>query len=138
MADAGMVRIVSIESGRTLIIDSSGHRELVTLAGIEITDEVAARELLKWTLLERWALIERDSSGTVRLWRSPDSLFVNRELVSRGCARATQPGILPANGLMVTYLGTINPPPRESAQKRGKETSPRPRASPKRKAKPRK
>ena len=135
---ARMIRVVAIDDGRTVTLEAGGVRERVRLAGITITDESAARELLRWTLLERWVLLERDPGGAVRLWRSPDALFVNRELVARGCARATAPGIAPVDAPIVTYLGTVNPPPTPQkvtpAPKTGSGTRPRSTAPPKRRA----
>lgn len=138
--DAGMLRVVSIDDGRTVTVESGGVRERVKLAGVAITDELAARELLRWTLLERWILLERDAGGGVRLWRSPDALFVNRELVARGYAKATAPGIAAENTPVVTYLGTLNPPatPQKVTPeaKSGSGTRPRSTAPPKRRARP--
>ena len=106
-ADAAMVRVVGIENGQTLLVERSGVRERVTLAGVTITDESAARTLLEWTLASRWISIEEAPGGRLA-YRSPDALFVNRELVLRGYARATLPDIEPQPTVPVTYLGTLN------------------------------
>lgn len=104
-ANAAMVRVLEVRDGRTIVIDRNGARETVTLSGVELTDAFRARELLQWTIGGGWVMVEGD--GLV--YRSPDALFVNRELVLRGFARATQPGIAPYDRLNATYLGEVDP-----------------------------
>ena len=130
---APMARVQSIKNGRTIVLDSGAE---IRLSGIEITNEIAAQDLLRWTIGSSWILVERDPDGTARVYRSPDALFVNRELVLRGYARATAPGIEPEDRIQVTYLGLANPGPRGSdaavsprAPKTGSGTSARSRAS---------
>ncbi len=108
--DAAMVRVVDVQNGRTLVIERNGAREGVQLAGIAILDETRAADLLRWNVVGRWVLLERRASGGHLVFRSPDALFVNRELVLRGYARAIEHGIEPERNLVVTYLGTIDPP----------------------------
>ena len=102
---AAMVRVIDVQDARTLVIERDGKRETLTLDGIVITDEAQATQMLRWTLRDAWILADK---GLV--YRSPDALFVNRELVVRGYARATQHGIEPESRLVVTYLGELNPP----------------------------
>jgi hypothetical protein len=52
-------------------------------------------------------LLEVQRDGEYFVYRSPDALFVNRELVLRGFARATLPEVEPAQHVIVTYLGTM-------------------------------
>jgi hypothetical protein len=104
-----MVRVQSIKDGWTIVL--AGGAE-VRLGGIEITNGVAARDLLQWTIGSSWVMVERAPDGTARVYRSPDAMFVNRELVLRGYARATQPGIEPEERIAATYLGLANPGPR--------------------------
>ena len=111
-----MVRVVSVEDGRTLLIERGGRtaaepvRERIHLAGVAILDEPAAHALLEWTLASNaWILLEEQPGGGHLVYRSPDALFLNRELVLRGYARATLPGIEPVSHVPVTYLGTYNP-----------------------------
>lgn len=128
-AEAAMVRVVAIENGRTITIDDRGTRVSVRLAGVAITDELRARELLRWTLADAWVMLER-SGEDVLVYRSPDALFINRELVLRGCARATLAGIEPDNRPVVTYLGELNPSTSAAPGSRtGSDTSRRSRAS---------
>ena len=70
-----MVRVVAIENGRTITIDDRGTRVSVRLAGVAITDELRARELLRWTLADAWVMLER-SGEDVLVYRSPDALFI--------------------------------------------------------------
>ena len=108
--EAAMVRVVSIEDGRTIVVDRNGTRERVRLAGVEITDDARSRELLRWTAVEAWVMLEAAGHGEFLVYRSPDALFLNRELVLRGFARATLPGIEPELRAPARYLGTIDPP----------------------------
>lgn len=108
-AHAAMVRVVEVVDGRTLIIERGGLRETIHLGGIEVQDELRAAELLRWTAGTAWILAEARADGDYFVWRSPDALFLNRELVLRGYARATQHGIEPEVNLHVTYLGEVNP-----------------------------
>ncbi|MDQ3281260.1 MAG: hypothetical protein M3Q69_07585 [Acidobacteriota bacterium] len=144
-AHAGMVRVVTVENGNTITVEREGVRSSVTLAGITITDEAAAKSLLEWTITATWVMAEPVRGGAF-IYRSPDALFLNRELVTRGFARATMHGIEPESHVPVTYLGTLNlpapplvTPPRArtapepprgsgSATRRRSQASPSPRA----------
>jgi len=103
-----MTRVETIKDGHTIVV--TGGTEL-RLGGIEITNERAARDLLRWTLQSSWVMVERDPDGTARVYRSPDAMFINRELVLRGYARATKPGIEPER-IQATYLGEVYSGPR--------------------------
>ena len=112
---AEMVRVVAVENSRTLVVERNGAREQVHLAGVAIVDEARAAQLLRWTVGTSWVLLEPHPGGGHLVYRSPDALFVNRELVQRGYARATQHGIEAASNLIVTYLGEIDPPATSTA-----------------------
>jgi hypothetical protein len=114
---AAMVRVIGIEKGPLIIVDSNGSREAIRLAGVSVTDELAAHALLRWTIDGAWLMIERDPAGGHLVWRSPDALFINRELVLRGFAAATMPGIQPESRTIVTYLGVIDPPQYQPSSK---------------------
>ena len=109
-ANAGMVRVVAIEDGRTITIERGGVRERIRLAGVAIIDEAKARELLRWTAIDAWVMLEAAEGGEFLVYRSPDALFLNRELVLRGFARPTLPSIQPDLRPPSRYLGEINPP----------------------------
>jgi hypothetical protein len=108
-AEGAMVRVTAVENARTLVVERNGKAERLTLAGVAITDEASARAMLEWTLVSRWVSLE-EASGGYFVYRSPDALFVNRELVLRSFARATLPGIEPVSHVPVTYLGTLDLP----------------------------
>lgn len=128
-ARGAMVRVVEVRDARTLVIERNGAREDIRLAGIAITDEPRAAQLLQWTVANSWVLVERHPAGDHLVWRSPDALFINRELVSRGYARATQHGIEVEPNVIVTYLGELNPPAISRPQQTGTGTSRRSSAS---------
>lgn len=132
-----MVRVVAVQDSRTLVIERNGARETVRLAGLEIQDEFRATELLRWTVGASWILAEVRDDGDYFVWRSPDALFINRELVQRGFARATQFGIEAESTLHVTYLGEVNPagtrPVSAAAPRTGSDTRLRSSAPPSRK-----
>lgn len=109
-AQARMVRVVSVDDARTLTVEHDGKREQIRLAGVEIVDPHQAAQLLRWTVGSAWVLAEPHPGGGCLVYRSPDALFVNRELVVRGYARATAFGIEPESNLRVTYLGQVEAP----------------------------
>ncbi len=116
-AEGAMVRVVSIEDGRTITVDRDGTRERIRLAGVEITDDAQATALLRWTAGE-WVMVETAGNGEFLVYRSPDALFLNRELVLRGFARATVDGIAPDLRPPSRYLGTYDPPKTQAPQPR--------------------
>lgn len=108
--DAAMVRVIDIQDAHTIVVERNGSREAIRLAGVAVIDETRAADLLRWSVVSTWVLLEPHPSGGHLVFRSPDALFVNRELVLRGYARATEHGIEPERNLNVTYLGQIDPP----------------------------
>jgi len=133
-----MVRVVSVDDARTLTIEAGSRRERIQLAGVSITNPERAADLLRWTIGTSWVLAEQHADGGYLVWRSPDALFVNRELVVRGYARATTFGIEPESNLNVTYLGVIDAPLPSPAARRShsdtdrRSTAPRSRQAPRR------
>lgn len=129
--DAAMVRVVDVQNGRTIVIERNGAREAIQLAGVQIVDERRATDLLRWNVVSTWVLVEPHASGGHLVFRSPDAMFVNRELVLRGYAYATAQGIEPDRNLHVTYLGEVDPIARPKpsatakAPRTGSGTSPR-------------
>jgi hypothetical protein len=146
-AEAAMVRVVAIQDGRTITIEGDGTRRSIRLAGVAITEELRAADLLRWTVGGHWVLLEQAAGGGFLVYRSPDALFVNRELVLRGFATPTLPGIEPEMRVTPTYLGVFDPPavstkkaaPPKSATAPGTRSgkSSRPRDSPSRRGKAR-
>jgi hypothetical protein len=139
-AHAAMVRVIAVQDGRTLIVEHEQTRATIRLAGVVITDATRATELLRWTVGTAWVLVEKHPSGEHLVYRSPDALFINRELVLRGYARATLHGIEPEPQLRVTYLGQWNPsgPALTAPKSPGSDRGTSPRSSAKEKPKSRK
>lgn len=135
-AHGGMVRVVSVDDARTLTVEHGGRRERIQLAGVEITNQHHAAELLRWTIGTSWVLAEKHAGGGYLVYRSPDALFVNRELVVRNYARATTFGIEPESNLKVTYLGQLNPPLIALPPGTGSDTNRRSTARPPRRTRP--
>ena len=139
-ADAAMLRVVGVQDGRTILIERGDRQETMVLGGVEIIDEARAHDLLKWTLDSAWVLLERTPAGEVLVYRTPDALFINRELVRRGYARATLREVAPELRLNITYLGEVDPPGMRSrvtgSESRTRSgTDRRSQAQPKRRAK---
>ena len=139
-ADAAMLRVGGVQDGRTILIERSGKQEAMVLGGVEIVDEARARDLLQWTLDSAWVMAERTAAGEVLVYRTPDALFINRELVRRGYARATIREVGPELRLNITYLGHVDPPGMQSRlsapePRTRNDTDRRSRAQPKRRAK---
>ena len=107
--DAAMLRVVSVEDGQTITVERDGARVPIKLAGLTIADGVGARNLLEWALADAWVMLEEQPGGTHYVWRTPDGMFVNRELVLRGFARATSADVQPPARIHGTYLGTVDP-----------------------------
>lgn len=106
--DASMVRVLGVVDGQTLVVERGGVQVQAKLAGLALTDEPGARALMQWTLVSKWVMLDQQPGGGFYVYRSPDALFVNRELVARGFARATLPTIEPPQHVVVTYLGTLH------------------------------
>src|SRR6184192_2567433 len=107
-----MVRVARVTDSRTVVLDGG---RTVTLRGVDIppADEAMAADYLRSLLGNSWVLVE---DGDV--YRSPDALYVNGQLIThayRGAAR-------------MTYLGESMPGPRAHT------VAPAPRAMPARSA----
>jgi endonuclease YncB( thermonuclease family) len=101
---APMGKVVRVIDGRTVVVDLAGTQLPVRLAGIEIPQgsdpagrsyESIARQFLEKELLTRFVLFEydptlarTDSDGraVAQLYRSPDAVFVAREMIRSGIA----------------------------------------------------
>lgn len=106
--EGAMARVLEVIDGRTIVVERRGERTTIALAGITLTNEAEARATLTWTLANAWVSIESVEGGFF-VYRSPDALFLNRELVERGFARATLPGVESEQRVPVTYLGQLRP-----------------------------
>jgi endonuclease YncB( thermonuclease family) len=99
-----MGKVVRVIDGRTVVVDLAGTQLPVRLAGIEIPQgsdptgrsyESIARQFLEKELVTRFVLFEydpmlprTDSEGRAlaQLYRSPDAVFVTREMIRSGIA----------------------------------------------------
>ena len=72
-----MARFSKVIDSRTIVVERSGSTEVVHLANVAIpaADEQAARDYLTDKLTGSFVYVE---NGNV--YRSPDALFINREL----------------------------------------------------------
>ncbi len=98
MAAVPMARFVRVTDSRTIVVARvGGPEEVVHLANVEVpaADEIAARAFIQQSLAGTFVYVE---NGNV--YRSPDALFINRELAYRAY---TSPG------LKMFYLGEVNP-----------------------------
>lgn len=96
-----MVRVVAISGPSTIVVERDGVRSTVQLSGIEVIDAHNATALLRWSLGSSWVMIE---AGQV--YRSPDGMLVNAELVKKGFARFI--GADPFPHTPAVYLGELD------------------------------
>jgi hypothetical protein len=106
-----MARVTAVSENATLIVEKDAKSVEVKLAGVEITDMLGARELLQWSVVRSWVMLE-GTDAQAYVYRSPDAMFINRELVERGYARATLAGIEKPLTVPVTYHGQLQLGPR--------------------------
>jgi hypothetical protein len=92
--------VVRVTDSRTIVVAHLGGPEQnVHLSNVEIPaqDEMAAREFIQETLAGTFVYVEDG-----KVYRSPDALFLNRELAYGAYASST---------LKMHYLGEVNPGP---------------------------
>lgn len=101
-AAAAMSRVVAINDGRTIAVETSGVLSVVVLrdARVSARDEHTAADYLRRLLLGRWVYIERGE-----VYRSPDGLHINDALRRRAW-------------LGYAYLGEVGPAPARPAPQR--------------------
>lgn len=80
---APMSRVVKIVDSRTLIVETAGATTTVRLANVDIPAEAErdAVAFLERELLNRWTLVEPAAGGGSTVYRSPDTMLVNRAVV---------------------------------------------------------
>ena len=105
-----MVRVLRVSGPSTIVVERNGSPVEVRLAGIEITDPQSAVAYLTWTLQSSWVMVEDG-----RVYRSPDALLVNDDLVRKGFARSISPS--PITHTPAVYLGELNPEPVKATAK---------------------
>jgi hypothetical protein len=116
-AFGAMFRVIAVRDSRTIVVAGfDGVQRLVVLRGVDIPRELEAEAFahLRRIVERSWVLVE--SNGDV--YRSPDVLFVNGEMIRRAWRTATD----------MTYHGELDLGPREPAVvkpvPRGKTASP--------------
>ena len=112
-----MVHVVRIAGPSTIVVEHDGVSSEVRLTGIEITDPTKAFAYLTWTIGSSWVMVEDG-----RVYRSPDALLINDDLVRKGYARSTSATLVTQTPAV--YLGELDPeraaksrPPRAKAAK---------------------
>ncbi|HSP16445.1 MAG TPA: hypothetical protein VLV78_16995 [Thermoanaerobaculia bacterium] len=128
---ASMARVVRIAGPSTIVVIRDNVQSEVALTGIEITDPQNATGFLSWTLDSAWVAIE---DGQV--YRSPDAMLINAELVKKGYARPTGAAI-PAVHTNAVYLGELDLGAREKARAPAKAPVRQAKAMPRQPPRPR-
>lgn len=120
MAAVPMARFTSVIDSRTIVVDRAGTSEVVHLTNVDVPaeDEQAARTYLAEKLNGTFVYVE---NGNV--YRSPDALFINRELAY---------GAYAATVIKMQVFGQLSPGPRPQAAPKAATVSqpvpaPRPR-----------
>jgi hypothetical protein len=100
MAAVPMARFSKVIDSRTIVVERISGTEVVHLANVSIPaeDEQAARDYLAEKLTGSYLYIE---NGNV--YRSPDALFINRELAY---------GAYASSSVTMRVFGEVNPGPR--------------------------
>jgi hypothetical protein len=104
-----MSRVVAVIDSRTIVVEADGARSTVALKGVAVPaeEETAAADFLRRLVSGSWVLVEQGD-----VYRSPDALYVNAEMIRLAWRT-------PAN---MRYLGQCDPPPRRTP---GAATRPR-------------
>ena len=121
MAAVPMSRFSKVIDSRTIVVERIDATEVIHLTNVDVPpqDEQAARDYIEEKLAGSYVYVE---SG--RVYRSPDALFINRELSY---------GAYAAPSLKMRVFGQSYPGPRPQTQKappvRAPMRVPRPRAT---------
>jgi hypothetical protein len=102
LSAAPMARVVAISGPSSIVVERDGIRSTVELSGITIIDPHNASALLHWSLLSTWVLVENG-----QVYRSPDGMLINAELVKKGFAQFAE-GAAPPPTTPVVYLGELD------------------------------
>jgi hypothetical protein len=105
-----MSRVISITDSRTLVVDTAGKRESVTLRGVDLApdEEAAAVDFLRRLVSDTWVYVEKGD-----VYRSPDALFVNGEMIRHAWRTATS----------MKYLGELDLDARKKTATRSVKTA---------------
>lgn len=80
-----MLRVIGVKDAKTLIVDRAGVAAEVKLGDVVIPpgEETAAIEFLRSRVVEHYIMVESNARGEAYVYRSPDALFINGELLRR-------------------------------------------------------
>lgn len=118
-----MVRVVRVAGPATIVVEHDGVSSEVRLSGIEITDPHNAFAYLTWTIGSSWVMVEDG-----RVYRSPDALLINDDLVRKGFARSTSGSLITRTPAV--YLGELDPEPVPGSPRPHAKATPPSRARP--------
>jgi hypothetical protein len=112
-----MSRVIAVRDSRTLVVQTNGRQSVITLKDVNIApaEEAIAVEYLRRLIANAWVLTD---NGDV--YRSPDTLYVNGEMIRR--AWHTAPGM--------RYLGQLDLGVRTKGQAVGNVTAAAPTLPP--------
>jgi hypothetical protein len=114
-ASAAMSRVVAVTDSRTIVVEVDGVRSPVALSGVAVaaSEETAAVDFLRRIVTGAWVLVENGD-----IYRSPDGLYVNGEMIRRAWRASSN----------MRYLGEWDPPARRSSVAAAAPGRRRPRA----------
>jgi hypothetical protein len=106
---APMVRVIDVKDARTLIVDRAGVASEVRLGDVVIPsgEESAAIEFLRGKVVQHFVMLENNGRGEAYVYRSPDALFINGELLRRAYL---------TRGTPMTIVGESSPGPERSTR----------------------
>jgi hypothetical protein len=109
---APMVRVIDVKDARTLIVDRAGVAAEVRLGDVVIPpgEETAAIEFLRTKVVQRYVMVESNARGEAYVYRSPDALFINGELLRRAYL---------SRGTEMIIVGESAPGPHKVSSSRG-------------------
>lgn len=112
---APMVRVIDVKDARTLIVDRAGVAVEVKLGDVVIPagEETAAIAFLRTKVVERYVMLESNARGEAYVYRSPDALFINGELLRRAYLTRGTEMIIVGESSPGPERATRSAPPRE-------------------------
>ena len=107
-----MVRVIGVKDAKTLIVDRAGVAGEVKLGDVVIPpgEETAAMVFLQNKVVERYVMVESNVRGEAYVYRSPDALFINGELLRRAYL---------SRGTEMIIVGESAPEPEKVSSTRG-------------------
>jgi len=111
---APMVRVIDVKDARTLIVDRAGIAGEVRLGDVVIPpgEETTAVDFLRATLVQHYVMVESNSRGEAYVYRSPDALFINGELLRRAYL---------VHGTRMVIVGESSPGPERATRSAPRE-----------------